>query len=86
MRPRKRLQGGDIILTANYRPVRSLDDLESIIRTAESEDREAVLLRVQRRGHGRRPMWRCGCASQSARRRRQQGGSSDGESRPLLLA
>jgi serine protease Do len=30
--------------------VRSLDDLESIIRTAESEDREAVLLRVQRRG------------------------------------
>ena len=40
----------DIILTANYRQVRSLDDLESIIRTAESEDREAVLLRVQRRG------------------------------------
>ena len=47
---RKRLQRGDIILTANYRQVRSLDDLESIIRTAESEDREAVLLRVQRRG------------------------------------
>ena len=47
---RKGLQRGDIILTANYRQVASLEDLESIIRIAQDENREAVLLRVQRRG------------------------------------
>nr|WP_247718272.1 Do family serine endopeptidase [Qipengyuania proteolytica] len=47
---RKGLQRRDIILTANYRAVTSLEDLEAVIRTAESENREAVLLRVQRSG------------------------------------
>ncbi|WP_370031298.1 Do family serine endopeptidase [Qipengyuania mesophila] len=47
---RKGLQRGDIILTANYRAVTTLDDLENTIRTAQGENREAVLLRVQRRG------------------------------------
>ena len=47
---RKGLQRGDIILTANYRAVTSMQDLENTIRTAESENREAVLLRIQQRG------------------------------------
>ena len=47
---RKGIQRGDIILTANYRPVASLQDLEDTIRTAKRDNREAVLLRVQRRG------------------------------------
>ncbi len=47
---RKGLQRGDIILTANYRSVGSLTDLENIVRNAEAENRDAVLLRVQRRG------------------------------------
>ncbi len=47
---RKGLQRGDIILTANYRAVATLEALEKTVRTAQSEDREAVLLRVQRRG------------------------------------
>ena len=47
---RKGLQRGDIILTANYRAVTSMQDLENPIRTAESENREAVLLRIQQRG------------------------------------
>lgn len=46
----KGLQRGDIVLSANYRDVRSVADLESVIRTAQSENRQAVLLRVQRRG------------------------------------
>ncbi|WP_324826559.1 Do family serine endopeptidase [Qipengyuania zhejiangensis] len=47
---RKGLQRGDIILTANYRRVASADDLEAIVSAAKSENREAVLLRIQRRG------------------------------------
>jgi len=47
---RKGLQRGDIILSANYRGLTSLDDLEAAIGTAQREKREAVLLRVQRRG------------------------------------
>ena len=47
---RKGLQRGDIILTANYRPVTTLEGLENAVRTAQSENREALLLRVQRRG------------------------------------
>ena len=47
---RKGLQRGDIILTANYRAVTSMQNLENTIRTAESENREAVLLRIQQRG------------------------------------
>ena len=46
---RKGLQRRDIILTANYRPVASAAALEAIVREAESSNREAVLLRVQRR-------------------------------------
>lgn len=47
---RKGLRRGDIILTANYREVGSVADLEGIVAEAESTGREAVLLRIQRRG------------------------------------
>ena len=47
---RKGLRRGDIVLTANYRPVASLTDLENTIIAARAENREAVLLRVQSRG------------------------------------
>ena len=46
----KGLQRGDIVLSANYVAVTSLADLEKIVRTAKTEGREAVLLRIQRRG------------------------------------
>ncbi|MES2301973.1 MAG: Do family serine endopeptidase [Pseudomonadota bacterium] len=46
----KGLQRGDIVLSANYVSITSLADLERIVRTAKSEGREAVLLRIQRRG------------------------------------
>ncbi|WFL78313.1 Do family serine endopeptidase [Altererythrobacter arenosus] len=47
---RKGLQRGDIILTANYREIATIEDLEAIVADAERADREAVLLRIQRRG------------------------------------
>ncbi|MCA0910531.1 Do family serine endopeptidase [Qipengyuania gaetbuli] len=47
---RKGLQRGDIILSANYRPLTAVADLETAVRGAQAENREAVLLRVQRRG------------------------------------
>ncbi len=47
---RKGLQRGDIILTANYKAVSSLDQLEDVAKEAKSAGREAVLLRIQRRG------------------------------------
>ncbi|ASP31577.1 protease [Qipengyuania flava] len=47
---RKNLRRGDIILSVNYREVTTLEQLEAIIETAEDEGRDAVLLRVQRRG------------------------------------
>ena len=46
----KGLQRGDIILSANYRDVTSVAELEAAVRTARSSNRPAVLLRVQRRG------------------------------------
>jgi serine protease Do len=46
----KGLQRGDVILSANYRDVLTVADLEAIIRAAKAENRAAVLLRVQRRG------------------------------------
>jgi serine protease Do len=46
----KGLQRGDIVLSANYREVRTVADLETAVRSAQSENRQAVLLRVQRRG------------------------------------
>lgn len=47
---RKGLRRGDIILTANYAAVASTADLEKAIRDATRADRDAVLLRIQRRG------------------------------------
>ena len=46
----KGLQRGDIILSANYNEITSVADLESAIREAQKAGRNAVLLRVQRRG------------------------------------
>ncbi len=46
----KGLQRGDIVLSANYVTVATIADLERIVRSAQSEKREAVLLRIQRRG------------------------------------
>nr|WP_246465599.1 Do family serine endopeptidase [Novosphingobium jiangmenense] len=46
----KGLQRGDIVLSANYVNVGSIADLERIVRQAKTEGREAVLLRIQRRG------------------------------------
>ena len=46
----KGLQRGDIILSANYKQVTSVVELEAVVRQAKVENREAVLLRVQRRG------------------------------------
>ncbi|MEZ5744292.1 MAG: DegQ family serine endoprotease [Sphingomonadaceae bacterium] len=47
---RKGLRRGDIILSVNYKSVSAVDDIEGAIRTAKSANRDAVLLRVQRRG------------------------------------
>ena len=47
---RKGLQRGDIILSVNYRDIVDVAGLEAAIRQAEASDREAVLLRIQRRG------------------------------------
>ncbi|WP_375289168.1 Do family serine endopeptidase [Qipengyuania sp.] len=47
---RKGLQRGDIILSANYRQVTSAAQLESAIQQAKADDRDALLLRIQRRG------------------------------------
>ena len=46
----KGLQRGDIVLSANYITVATVADFEKIVRTAKAEGREAVLLRIQRRG------------------------------------
>ncbi|UAB79630.1 Do family serine endopeptidase [Erythrobacter sp. SCSIO 43205] len=47
---RKGLRRGDVILSANYQEVASVDDLREQIAAAEAEGRDAVLLRIQRRG------------------------------------
>ncbi|ANY18692.1 putative periplasmic serine endoprotease DegP-like precursor [Tsuneonella dongtanensis] len=46
----KGLQRGDIVVTANYRPVNTVADLETIVSQAKASGRESVLLRIQRRG------------------------------------
>ncbi|MFZ9395014.1 MAG: Do family serine endopeptidase [Erythrobacter sp.] len=46
----KGLQRGDIILSANYREVATLAEVETVINEATKAGREAILLRVQRRG------------------------------------
>ena len=47
---KKGLRRGDIILSANYQAVTSVEALETTIRQAEKSGRDAILLRVQRRG------------------------------------
>ena len=46
----KGLRRGDVILSANNRPVRTATDLEAAIKAAQTSSRAAVLLRIQRRG------------------------------------
>ena len=46
----KGLQRGDIILSANYRPITTIAALEEAIRSAKTGNRVALLLRIQRRG------------------------------------
>ncbi len=46
----KGLQRRDIILSANYKPVATRADLDAAVRQAKAENREAVLLRIQRSG------------------------------------
>ena len=46
----KGLARRDVILTANYRPVATPQDLEAVIEEAERAGRNAVLLQFQRRG------------------------------------
>ncbi len=46
----KGLQRGDIVLSANYKNVTSVADLEAAVREAKASNRVALLLRVQRRG------------------------------------
>ena len=47
---RKGLRRGDIILSANYQAVTTIEGLQDQVRDAQSGNREAVLLRIQRRG------------------------------------
>ncbi|OCC23009.1 protease [Croceicoccus estronivorus] len=46
----KGLQRGDIVLTANYKAISTPDELEATVSSAKRAGREAVLLRIQRRG------------------------------------
>ncbi len=46
----KGLQRGDIVLSANYKSVTSVADMETAVREAKTANRNAVLLRIQRRG------------------------------------
>lgn len=46
---RKGLRRGDIILSANYQPTASVEALLAQVNAAAAENREAILLRVQRR-------------------------------------
>jgi serine protease Do len=46
----KGLRRGDVILSVNNRPVTTAADLEASIRSAKSSNRDAVLMRIQRRG------------------------------------
>lgn len=50
---RKGLNRGDIILSANYQDISSIEDLETRIRDARAEGREGLFLRVQ--SPGRQP-------------------------------
>ncbi|UIP07622.1 Do family serine endopeptidase [Erythrobacter sp. SDW2] len=46
----KDIRRRDIIVGANYKPVASVEDLESIIAEAEKAGRDSILLNIQRRG------------------------------------
>jgi serine protease Do len=46
----KGLQRGDVLLSANYRDIKSVAGLEESIRSAKAANRAAVLLRVIQRG------------------------------------
>ena len=46
----KGLRRGDVILSANNRPVTTTAEMETAIRAARSDGRQALLLRIQRRG------------------------------------
>lgn len=46
---RKGLRRGDIILSANYQPVATVEELLAQVNAATVENREALLLRIQRR-------------------------------------
>jgi serine protease Do len=46
---RKGLRRGDIILSANYQPVETVEALLAQVKAATTENRDALLLRVQRR-------------------------------------
>ena len=46
---RKGLRRGDIILSANYQGVASVEELLAQVQAADAEGREAILLRIQRR-------------------------------------
>jgi serine protease Do len=46
---RRGLRRGDIILSANYQPVASVEALLAQVQAATAENREAILLRIQRR-------------------------------------
>jgi len=46
----KGIQPGDIVVSANYKAVETVAQLQSIVASAKSEGRETVLLRIQRRG------------------------------------
>ncbi len=46
----KGLQRGDIVLSANYHAISTVAELEAAVRAAKAANRNALLLRVQRRG------------------------------------
>ncbi len=46
----KGLQRGDIVLAANNQPIATITQMEAIVRAAKTQGRNALLLRVQRRG------------------------------------
>jgi serine protease Do len=46
----KGLQRGDIILSASMKPVTTSAELDAVVKEAKAKNREAILLRIQRRG------------------------------------
>ncbi len=46
----KGMSRGDIIMSANYRAIESVADLEAVVKKARSDNRDSVLLQVKKRG------------------------------------